>query len=199
VRVDGSWKERGVSIGADDRLVFEEMEAEPALLETVPRRIAQGQEEGIFETSLALNQYIKSVGILLKKQSGVALFVDYGHARSAIGETLQCVKNHKFAGLFDTPGSCDVTAHVDFENVANIALADGLAVHGPVTQERFLLALGIEQRAERLWSVANEAQKESILTGLKRLIDTEQMGTLFKVLAVCNDPLIRPEGFDEDL
>ena len=198
-RSNDEWKERGVSIGAVDTLVFEEMEAEPALLETVPGRIARGRETGIFESSLTLNQFIKSVDILLKKQNGAALFVDYGHARSAIGETIQCVKMHEFAGLFDTPGSCDITAHVDFENIANIALADGLAVHGPVTQGRFLRALGIEHRAERLWSVANEAQKESISTGLKRLIDTEQMGSLFKVLAVCHDPLIRPEGFDEDL
>ncbi|HEU4839352.1 MAG TPA: SAM-dependent methyltransferase, partial [Micavibrio sp.] len=125
--------------------------------------------------------------------------VDYGHARSAIGETLQCVKSHEFAGLFDTPGLCDITAHVDFENVANIALADGLAVHGPVTQGQFLLDVGIENRAERLWTIANEAQKESLSTGLMRLIDTEQMGSLFKVLAVCHDPLIHPEGFDEYL
>ncbi|HEU4838358.1 MAG TPA: SAM-dependent methyltransferase, partial [Micavibrio sp.] len=61
MRVNGSWKERGVSIGGDNRLVFVEMEAEPALLNTIPRRIARGCEEGVFETSLVLNQYIKSV------------------------------------------------------------------------------------------------------------------------------------------
>lgn len=199
VRDNGNWGERCVSIGGGDTLVPERVEADPALLESVPGRLLRSGEEGIFETSLVLNQYIKSVDILLKKQGGAALFVDYGHARSAMGDTIQCVKAHKVAGLFDTPGSCDITAHVDFENVANIALADGLTVNGPVTQGRFLRRLGIEQRAERLWSVANEAQKESISTGLKRLIDTEQMGSLFKVLAVCHDPLILPEGFDEDL
>lgn len=199
VRANDNWMERGVSIGVEDTLVFSELAADKAVMDTVPVRIAKGAEEGIFETSLVLNQYIKSVDILLKKQNGAALFVDYGHVRSAIGETLQCVKSHEFSTLFDTPGSCDITAHVDFENVANIALADGLTVHGPVTQGQFLRGLGIEHRAERLWSVANEAQRESISTGLKRLIDTEQMGSLFKVLALCHDPLIRPEGFDEDL
>lgn len=199
VKANDNFKERGVSVMADDTLSLTEMEADEAALKTLPPKILKGAEEGVFETSLVLNQYMKSVDILLKKQKGAALFIDYGHARSAMGETLQVVKSHQFAGLFDTPGSCDITAHVDFENVANIAQNDGLTVHGPVTQGQFLRGLGIEHRAERLWAVANEAQKELISTGLKRLIDTEQMGSLFKVLAVCHDPLIRPEGFDEDL
>ncbi len=199
IKANDNFQERGVSLMGNDTFEVTEITAEATILETVPAKILKAADEGVFETSPVLNQYIKSVDILLKKQKGAALFVDYGHARSSLGETLQVVKSHQFADLFDTPGSCDITAHVDFENVANIALADDLAVHGPVTQGAFLRALGIEHRAERLWAVANEAQKESISTGLKRLIDTEQMGSLFKVLALCHDPLIRPEGFDEDL
>ncbi len=199
VRTNGEWIERGVSIGGDERLCLTDLPVDASLLEGVPKPILTSGEDGTFETSRVLNQFLKSVDILLKKQKGVALFADYGHERSAMGETLQCVKSHKFAGLFDTPGSCDITAHVDFENIANLATADGLAAHGPVTQGAFLKALGIEARAERLWAVANEAQKESISTGLNRLIDTDQMGALFKVLAICHDPSIRPEGFDEVL
>ena len=199
MKANDNWRERGVSIEGNDTLVLTDLEPDSAVLEGVPKAIKQGAGEGIFETSLCLNQFIKSVDILLKKQKGAALFVDYGHMKSALGDTIQCVKSHQFAGLFDTPGSCDITAHVDFENVANIAMMDGIEVHGPVTQASFLKALGIEARAERLWAAANEVQKESITTGLKRLIDTEQMGNLFKVLALCHDPLIRPEGFDEDL
>ena len=199
VKTKDVWVERGVSLSPTETLCPVDIKAAPMLIEGVPRTILASGEEGVFETSRVLNQFVKSVDILLKKQRGAALFVDYGHGHSAMGETLQCVKAHEFAGLFDTPGLCDITAHVDFENIANIALRDGITVHGPVTQGAFLKALGIEARAERLWAVANEAQKESISTGLNRLIDTKQMGTLFKVLALCHDPLIRPEGFDEDL
>lgn len=199
VRTKGEWMERGVSIGGGESLCPAQIPVDLSMIKAVPARVVASGEDGTFETSRGLNQFVKSVNILLKKQGGAALFVDYGHVRSAMGETLQCVKSHKFAGLFDTPGSCDITAHVDFENVAVLAAADGIAVHGPVTQGAFLKSLGIEARAERLWAVANEAQKESISTGLNRLTDTDQMGALFKVLALCHDPSIRPEGFDEVL
>jgi NADH dehydrogenase [ubiquinone] 1 alpha subcomplex assembly factor 7 len=198
-RKGGQWFERRVSIGADDKLCLDSFDVDSSTLSMAPKSVSMNGGEGVFETSQSLNQYIKSVDILLKKQKGAALFVDYGHMRSAFGDTLQCVKSHRFANLFDTPGFCDITAHVDFENIANIALADGVSVHGPVTQRAFLQSLGVEERAERLWAVANEAQKESINTGLFRLIDTDEMGSLFKVIALCHDSLIRPEGFDEDL
>lgn len=199
VKDKDGWAQRGVSLGADQSLCLQDIPVDQTVLDDIPEGIRTSREEGVFETSHVLNQFVKSVDILLKKQGGVALFADYGHERSAFGETLQCMKSHKFAGLFDTPGLCDITAHVDFENVADHARKDGIAVHGPVTQGMFLKALGIEARAERLWAVANEAQKESISTGLERLIDTAQMGMLFKVLALCHDPKIRPEGFDEIL
>jgi NADH dehydrogenase [ubiquinone] 1 alpha subcomplex assembly factor 7 len=139
------------------------------------------------------------VDILLKKQKGAALFVDYGHARSAMGETVQCVKSHRFTGLFDTPGTCDITAHVDFENIVRIAKEDGVAAHGPITQGVFLRNLGIAQRAEKLRAMANEDQRDGIESGLHRLIDTTGMGILFKVLTLCHDPSLMPEGFDEGL
>jgi len=195
VKKGGAWRERGVAISDNETLCHMDFEADENVLESVPKGILEGAEEGIFETSLCLNQFIKSVDILLKKQKGAALFVDYGHVKTAMGDTLQCVKAHKFAKIFDTPGLCDITAHVDFENIARIAQADGVGVHGPVTQRSFLRALGIEQRAERLWAGANEVQKESISSGLNRLIDTQGMGNLFKVIALSHDAKLRLEGF----
>jgi SAM-dependent MidA family methyltransferase len=42
--------------------------------------------------------------------------------------------------------------------------------------------LGIEQRAELLKEGADDVQAKSIDAALARLIDADQMGTLFKVL-----------------
>jgi len=199
VRVKGAWRERRVAIGPSGALVFVEIEADKNLIKSLPQRIHQTKNDGIFETSLVLNQYIKSIDDLLEKEGGVALFIDYGHPRSAFGDTLQAMKSHTFADVFETPGTCDITAHVDFENIAKIAKEDGLSVHGPVSQNTFLKKLGIETRVDRLCAGASEDQKEKILSGFMRISDTNGMGSLFKVLALCNDPKIIPEGFDEGL
>lgn len=198
-REKGRWLERAVSIEGENTLVLGEVEADPALVEDLPAAIRDGGEEGIFETSRVLNQFIKSVDILLKTQQGAALFLDYGHIATAMGDTLQAVRRHEFAGLFDTPGLCDLTAHVDFENIARLAGEDEVAVYGPVTQGAFLKNLGIEVRAARLMAGANPAQADSLRAGLERLIDTEQMGTLFKVIALSHDPSLTPAGFHESL
>ena len=51
-----------------------------------------------------------------------------------------------------------------------------------LTQGTFLRMLGIEQRAELLKTNADDAQQTAIDQALSRLIDADQMGTLFKVL-----------------
>ncbi len=195
----GAWRERVIGLDQNDTFTFGEKEVDPVLLTHLTPPLRKAEEEGVYEVSPILNHLIKSVDNLLKKQSGVALFLDYGHARSAMGDTLQAVKKHQYTNIFDTPGMCDLTAHVDFENVARIALGDGLAVHGPTIQGAFLKELGIDVRAERLKVNASEAQKVDLDSGLKRLIDTDQMGSLFKVLALCHDPQIDIAGFHERL
>ncbi len=206
-RRDGKWFERVVGLGDDNSLQIGLKDADFSLLDAVPKAILNSHENGIFETSRPLNQFVKSVNNLLIKQSGAALFLDYGHMRSDFGDTLQAVKSHNFTNTFDTPGTCDLTAHVDFENVGRLAKGDGLFVHGPVTQGEFLKNLGIEFRAQKLIEALqpnasgvcgiNEPQIDSIKSGLNRLIDTKQMGSLFKVIALCHDPEIIPAGFHE--
>ena len=49
------------------------------------------------------------------RNDGVALIIDYGHARYGLGETLQAVAGHAFADPLRAPGEADLTAHVDFE------------------------------------------------------------------------------------
>ncbi len=195
VKMGESWQERRVALSVEGSLVAGEFDVACVDLEKLPADDFQG----VFETSLCLNQFIRSINILLKKQSGAALFVDYGHVKSGAGDTLQAMKRHKFVDIFETPGICDLTAHVDFENIVRIAKEDDVAVYGPVTQSAFLKSLGIGARAERLWAGANEVQRESIISGLNRLIDTEQMGSLFKIIALCHGASICPEGFDESI
>jgi len=127
---------------------------------------------------------------------GSALFIDYGHGQSAPGETLQGVKSHNFHDPLVDPGSADLTAHVDFGALAHRVFASGARALGPVTQGDFLNTLGIVERAQTLRENASPEQAEDIALALKRLVDTEEMGELFKVMAVTGLEAPPPPGFE---
>jgi NADH dehydrogenase [ubiquinone] 1 alpha subcomplex assembly factor 7 len=129
------------------------------------------------------------------RHSGAALFVDYGYFPSAPGPTLAAVRRHQAAALLDDAGNADLSAHVDFAAFAATARAAGAVVHGPVTQGRFLAALGAKARLGALSAGATPAQRALLDSGLRRLLDPAQMGTLFKVLALTSPGLPAPAGF----
>jgi NADH dehydrogenase [ubiquinone] 1 alpha subcomplex assembly factor 7 len=97
--------------------------------------------------------------------------------------------------VLDDPGKADLTAHVDFEALADAARAGGAAVHGPVEQGAFLVGLGIRERAAMLKRNATADQAADIDASLERLIGTDAMGTLFKVQALTDPRFGIPAGF----
>jgi NADH dehydrogenase [ubiquinone] 1 alpha subcomplex assembly factor 7 len=113
----------------------------------------------------------------------VALFVDYGPAQPATGDTLQAVRRHAWVDPLSRPGRTDLTAHVQFASLAGKARAAGLVADGPMTQGEFLGRLGVAERAARLMA-ANPDEAANIEAGVQRLISPTGMGELFKVLAV---------------
>ena len=136
-----------------------------------------------------------AIGARLTADGGAAVIIDYGHAASAAGDTLQAVRGHRRHPVLAEPGAADLTAHVDFAALGRAAARSGARVHGPVTQGAFLRALGIEARTAALKAEATAGQAEAIVTGGRRLIDEAEMGNLFKVLALCAPDLPPPDGF----
>ncbi len=108
-----------------------------------------------------------------------ALIVDYGYCRPSFGDTVQAVKQHRFAGLFETPGEADLTAHVDFSDLAQRAKEQNLTASGPMPMGEWLLRLGLEARVSQLLSRASEAEAIEIQGRVSRLVDPKQMGALF--------------------
>jgi len=131
----------------------------------------------------------------IARQGGAALIVDYGHAKSAFGDTLQAVRGHTFTRPLENPGESDLTAQVDFAAIVGWAQRQGAATQGPVAQGEFLRRLGIEQRAARLKNNATPQQAADIDAALARLTATDQMGELFKVLAITHPKLGPLPGF----
>ncbi|MGC2522532.1 MAG: class I SAM-dependent methyltransferase, partial [Stellaceae bacterium] len=67
--------------------------------------------------------------------------------------------------------------------------------HGPVPQGSFLRRLGAVQRLAVLSARAAPAQRRQLESGLERLLDPAQMGTLFKAMALTSPGLPMPPGF----
>jgi NADH dehydrogenase [ubiquinone] 1 alpha subcomplex assembly factor 7 len=188
VRTERGWCERMV-VSVGDKLEF--TLAPDALNITPPNGVAAPMG-ALYETSPAATALAQQIGETIAHHGGAALIVDYGYdADRGFGETLQAVGDHKFAGLLDSPGEADLSAHLDFAALANAAQAGGAKIFGTVKQRELLISLGIVQRAERLsHNRISEFQDQ-----LDRLLKPDQMGILFKALAIMPPNAISPPGF----
>ncbi len=165
----------------------------PLAVPLLPPAVLNAPIGAVAEICPASDTIVAAVANRLQMQGGAALIIDYGHVRSATGDTLQAMKNHNFVDPLAEPGHADITAHVDFENLCKKAI--GATAHGPVEQGDFLMGLGINARAEQLKRRATPHQARDIDAALARLTDRTAMGRLFKVLALTGPGPHSPAGF----
>jgi NADH dehydrogenase [ubiquinone] 1 alpha subcomplex assembly factor 7 len=187
------WRERGIDI-VDDALAWTLLSPGPqlGLLQPVHRRAKPGEIAEVCPAALSL---AGTIGARVAEEGIAALFIDYGPAASATGDSLQAVKAHHFCDPLAEVGVADLTAHVDFVAFASAAREAGARVHGAVAQATFLETLGIRTRAALLSARACEADRRSIAEGMTRLIDPRQMGSLFKAIAISHHDLQELAGF----
>ncbi len=193
VRHGAGWHRRCVAIDhGTGRLCFVD-----GPLAHVPNMVDPDAPDGaVWETSPAACAVVASIAERIVGSSGAALIIDYGHGRSAPGETLQAVRRHRPAAVLDAPGEADLSAHVDFQALAHAARSRGAAVHGPVPQGVFLTRLGLQARQQRLLAAAKPAQRAGIRSGCRRLVAPDQMGLLFKAIALTGSDTPVPAGFE---
>jgi NADH dehydrogenase [ubiquinone] 1 alpha subcomplex assembly factor 7 len=191
------WHERVIKIGEDDKLHFSiDRDPIPLFDKLLPSALRAAKIGEIFEwraDNIALE-----IGRRVVRSGGAALIIDYGHGESAIGDTLQAVGGHEFAEPLLAPGLVDLTAHVDFQALAQAAEGMGARLHGPLPQGEFLRRLGIEERAAALKAAAPPDYAGTIDAALARLTSEDRtgMGRLFKAIAVANPKLDLLPGFE---
>jgi NADH dehydrogenase [ubiquinone] 1 alpha subcomplex assembly factor 7 len=186
VRTDAGWRQRVVD-HAGGRFVFGTGESVEAP--------ADAPVGSVCELSPEREAAARHLFTRIASQGGAALIIDYG-SMSGLGDTLQAVRAHKKVNPLAEPGAADLTAHVDFSRFVSLAREAGAVPHGPVPQGAFLRRLGIGARAATLLSAATPAQKRDIEQATRRLIEPDEMGTLFQALAVTAPGLPIPPGFD---
>ena len=160
----------------------------------VPASIRNAPPGSIYETAPEVSGILYELTSRIIKQGGALLVIDYGYTQPGLGSSLQAVHEHAYADPFENPGQYDLTAHVNFLEMANLGMMRELRVSGPVTQGAWLEALGINQRAGHIANTSPERSAE-VFAARDRLVDTEQMGSLFKVLAISSPDWPVPEGF----
>lgn len=195
-RTDRGWCERVVGLDADGALALG-LTAEPVPETLVPVALRHGPVGVIAETSPAVKDTAFQLAGRLVAEGGAALLIDYGYDRPAHGDTLQAVRNHRYAGLFEAPGQCDLTAHVCFSAVADAARAAGADIYGPISQAHLLDGLGLGLRARAL-STARPDQAAAIDEAVQRLTDPARMGELFKAVIIAAPGLPVPPPFVQE-
>ena len=198
VKSERGWHERQVEIDAAGKLAFAVAPDPIAHFDMLlPADVRAAKAGAIFEWRG--NGEAMELGRRLSGQGGAALVIDYGHAETATGETLQAVGHHAYADPLTTPGEIDLTAHVDFQALARAVEAMGVKGYGPIDQATFLRRLGIETRAAALKNkaVARAAVAEIDLA-LSRLIGQSRtgMGELFKVVSFAHASVGLPPAFE---
>ncbi len=191
VATDLGWRERVVAC-TDDVFTAGVGESVPGSL--LPEALLGAAAGTIVESSPAARAICAELSARIADQGGGAIVIDYGYQGPAAGDTLQAMRDHRYADPFTNPGEHDLTAHVDFTALAREGRSAGLKVAGPAAQGEWLERLGLSARASAL-AAARPAVAAEIALAQDRLAGPEQMGILFKALALVAPDWPDPEGF----
>jgi SAM-dependent MidA family methyltransferase len=187
-RASGRLKE--IYVTADgDRLIEKAGPLSGTALAAAVARYAHDLEEGHrVEMNLRAADWIRAVAAKLVR--GFVITIDYGDLASHLYTpdrprgTLLAYRGHTATeDFYSAPGESDLTAHVNFSALIDAGKEAGLELAGFTTQERFLLGLGEESAFSDLYEPGeSEAERLQARLKLKRLINPEGMGNIFKVL-----------------
>jgi len=190
--------ERTVELDANDDFVFScKDKPESFDIERLKREFGDLKDGTIIESQ----PNVQPAGTLKRIAAAgpmAALFIDYGQTgvpEVSVGDSLQAVRQHRYEHVFTSPGEADLTAQVNFTEVAQNALDAGMVVDGPTTQAEFLGRLGIIERASKLMG-ANPGKAGEIEAGVMRLMAPNGMGTRLKVIGIRSPNVAKLPGFE---
>lgn len=175
------WRE--VVVGLDEDGALRRGLSQPAPIAALDHRLEDTEPGALVETCPHGTAILSGIATRIAARGGAALLVDYGGWHSQ-GDTFQAVRDHSPTDPFAAPGQADLTAHVDFEPLAETAHAAGCATSALTPQGVFLERLGITARAQALAARLSGEALTRHVAAHRRLTHPDEMGTLFKVLSV---------------
>ena len=193
IKKNNKWFEKYVEISSESKkFVNKEID-----IKKIEKKIGINLEkkQKFIEFSPLIFQTIKKISKIINRKNGGLLIIDYGYFDNKMFNTLQAVKKHKKADILKDAGSADITHLLNYKIIEKIAKKFKLKVNGICTQRNFLIKLGIIKRAEIISKNVTFSEKANIYYRLKRLIDNNQMGEIFKVMFVSNKKINFNLGF----
>ena len=127
-------------------------------------------------------KFLNIIAKKIKKFDGGILAFDYGYTIKKNFSTLQSIKKHKHTNLLSSPHHSDITSHLNFKLFHKILVKNKLRVEKITNQGEFLKKVGILERANIISRKMTFKEKANMFYRLKRLLDSREMGILFKVL-----------------
>ena len=191
MRWNGSnWMEECVSLDMDSMPCWTGRPITDAELLTAADRLPKNLPEGFrLETNPGMTSWLD--GIFRKMHRGIVLTIDYGqagedrYAPHRADGTLLAYRNHqRFDNPLPEPGERDITAQVDFTELARSAVGTGFSILGYSDQHHFLVGAA-EPWLRTLGDWAPEHGKD--LRALQTLLNPGTMGRQFKAIALGKD------------
>ena len=158
-------------------------------------KINLSKNQKIIEFSPLTYDYLNIISKKINTFQGGLLIVDYGYLKKKMRDSLQSIYKHKFNNILDNFSKSDITYNLNFFLLKKIVKKLNLKVAGLTSQKKFLTRLGILDRAEILAKNLQFSKKADIYYRIKRLIDRNFMGELFKVMFVTGKNIKFKLGF----
>ena len=180
IKKNGNWHERYVSLNKNKYEFYNQKVSINDVKKNFEEKIIK---QNFIEVSPLAMKLVDKISKIIFKQNGGLLMIDYGFTNGIMNDTLQSVAKHKKTSFLINPYNSDTTHLINFKLFKNRFSKNKLS--SLITKQgSFLIKLGILRRAELITQNLKFSKKADIFYRVKRLIDEQQMGSLFKVLFI---------------
>ncbi len=183
VKDKNDWFEKYVLFTKNDKVIFLNKKIKIKSLEK-KLKLNIANRHNFFEYSPLGIQYLTNIIKIIEKNNGGLLILDYGYDNEITKNTLQAIFNKKHSDVLENIGNSDITYKINFNLLRKVTQKFRQISTNFTTQKKFLIKIGIKQRAEILCKNKTFKEKADIYYRLKRLIDEKEMGNLFKVMLI---------------
>lgn len=197
-RRHGQFQQIGVSIGEHGFGQSSRPIESPALLAAAEQYLPPIED---YTSELHLQQHAFIRTLAERLECGGMIWIDYGfdaaqyyHPQRSMGTLIGHYRHHTVHDPFFHIGLTDLTAHINFTDIAQAGTDGGLDLIGYTTQAHFLLNLGLPELLSRCAPVGSTGYTRQA-AAVQQLISPHEMGELFKVMAFGKNISVNWQGF----
>ncbi|MBN3859276.1 class I SAM-dependent methyltransferase [Neisseriaceae bacterium PsAf] len=198
---DDRFFEMGVSLDEDKQLILSSRPlTQELLLDEAQEYLINCPEP--YQTELHLRQKAFIKTICQKLDTAAAIFIDYGfedtqyyHPQRSMGTMMGHYQHHSISDPFFYPGLTDLTCHINFSTIADSIVNADADLIGYTSQGIFLMNLGIIDYLNELSDDTTQPDYLKAGQACQILINPQEMGEFFKVIAFGKNIDIEWQGF----